>query len=321
MNQRDKKMGAVEYSSEMLDSMSEVSLKCFSLFQEKTEENLDLYLNQLIYSKGRICQLPYLNYKAFSWILNFIVKNYLRENQNIKGIYKIHNFVYNSALINNYMIELYVKCIDKLLSIKLYSGETFERFLKLINQHKAVNKWKISRKIDVLKMMLEECPSKMELIIENVIKEEYSLKVLSFLLTVIEDHIIQWSERALKTFKWRMSKKYGVVEEESISLFKINILIQNTTISRGFKDDRPSYSTEKKHISRLNLSSCRLDKFPLEISKFTHLKELWLVNNNLKELPESINQLKYLELLMLRNNPLKGIPNILINSNRLKIRF
>ena len=243
------------------------------------------------------------------------------ENQDLELIYTFHDLVYNCPAFNDYILELYMSVIDKLLTIKPFSNETFNRLVQLITQYKAVNKRKNSKKIEVFNVLIEECPSKMQIIIENSIKEEYSLKVLYFLLTKIEETTNQWRKRALTTFKWRMSKKYGVTEAESLSIFKLNALVQDKMLSRGFKEDRPCYSTKKKHVSRLNLSSCRLCTFPLEILKLKYLKELWLNDNELKELPKSIFGLSLLTLLLLRNNPLKEIPDILKKTNNVIIKF
>jgi len=306
LKQRDKKIEVVEHS-DMLDSVSAITLKCLSLFHEKNKENLNLLLNQILFIKKR----PYLNDNACTWIINFLIRNYLEENQDLELVYEFHDLVYNCPTFNNYILELYMNTIDKLLTIKPYSNGTFQRLVQLLTQYKAVNERKILKKIEVFKALLEENPSKIQLILENSIKKEYSLRVLHFLLTKIEEIS---NEIALRIFKLRMSRKYGVIEAESLSIFKINIQIQDIMISRGFKKDYPSYSTEKKHVTRLNLSSCQINTFPLEIINLKLLKELWLNDNKLKDLPKSILYLKHLNLLAVRNNPLKKIPEFLINT-------
>ncbi|MGV3637369.1 MAG: leucine-rich repeat domain-containing protein [Flavobacteriales bacterium] len=61
-------------------------------------------------------------------------------------------------------------------------------------------------------------------------------------------------------------------------------------------------------VKRLDLSHQGLQRFPLEVLRFTGLEELRLRSDGIADLPEGIGALKNLRLLDLSGNPIKRLP-------------
>lgn len=61
-------------------------------------------------------------------------------------------------------------------------------------------------------------------------------------------------------------------------------------LKRGYTNDIPSYCTKMKYVSKLNLSSCNLEKFPKCILKLKELELLNIQDNNFNEIPNNLLQ-------------------------------
>lgn len=101
--------------------------------------------------------------------------------------------------------------------------------------------------------------------------------------------------------------EFLMIHVEEVVQYHMNANIKKNMIKYQKTRDKKYFDK----IYRLDLSGCKLDKLPGEISLLQNLISLDLVHNNLEELPVEFSSMTRLRILNLSGNKFKTVPVVI----------